>query len=89
MVLIGGEIDKQQARVTWHAMQTIARIAEDINAVVICGGTNMGVMAEIGQIKWRKKYKFPLVGITLEEWVARQPVCDDPHQWSRGFPQRY
>jgi hypothetical protein len=29
----------------------------------------MGVMAEIGQIRWRNSYEFPLVGITLEALV--------------------
>lgn len=70
IVLIGGEIDNQQAQVTRRAIQTISRVAEDMNAVVICGGTDMGVMAEIGQIRSLSGYKFPLVGITPEELVA-------------------
>lgn len=70
IVLIGGEIDEQQADVTRRAIQTISRLAEDMNAVVICGGTDMGVMAEIGQIRWRNHYKFPLVGVTLEKLVS-------------------
>ncbi|HEX6269854.1 MAG TPA: hypothetical protein VFZ43_06435, partial [Anaerolineales bacterium] len=55
IVLIGGEIDEQQAEATKRAVQTIARIAEDMHALVICGGTDMGVMSEIGQIRWRKR----------------------------------
>jgi hypothetical protein len=70
IVLIGGEIYEQQADATRRAIQTIARTAEDINAVVICGGTDMGVMAEIGQIRGLNHYKFPLVGIAPEELVA-------------------
>ena len=70
IVLIGGEIDEEHADVTRRALQTIARTAEDINAVVICGGTDMGVMAEIGQIRGLNHYKFPLVGIAPEELVA-------------------
>jgi hypothetical protein len=70
IVLIGGEIDASQAEVTRRAVQTISRTAEAMNAVVICGGTDMGVMAEIGQIRSRKGYKFPLVGVTPEELVA-------------------
>jgi SLOG in TRPM, prokaryote len=64
IVLIGGDIDEHQA------LQTIARLAEDIHAVMICGGTNMGVMAEIGQIRWQRQYKFPLVGVAPRELVA-------------------
>jgi hypothetical protein len=70
IVLIGGNIDQLQAVATRRAIKTISRIAEDMNAIVICGGTDMGVMAEIGQIRWRNRYKFPLVGMTPEELVA-------------------
>jgi len=70
IVLIGGGIEEQQADATRQATQTISRIAENMNALVICGGTDMGVMAEIGQMRWHYRYKFPLVGITLEELVT-------------------
>ena len=30
----------------------------------------MGVMAEIGMVRWQNHWKFPLVGITLEELVT-------------------
>src|SRR5689334_13070029 len=70
IVLIGGEIDIPQAVLTRRAIETISRTAEDLHAVVICGGTDMGVMAEIGQIRSRKGYKFPLVGIAPEELVT-------------------
>lgn len=70
IVLIGGDIDEQQAEVTRRAIQTISGVAEDMNAAVICGGTDMGVMAEIGQIRSQKQYKFPLVGVAPEELVA-------------------
>ena len=70
IVLIGGEIDEQQAAVTQRAMQAIARIAEDLRTVIICGGTDMGIMAEIGQTRARNSYNFPLVGVTPEELVT-------------------
>jgi hypothetical protein len=70
IVLIGGEIDDQHAAMTRRAIQSISRAAEDLGAAVICGGTDMGVMAEIGQIRSRDGYKFPLVGITPEELVT-------------------
>jgi len=70
IVLIGGVIDEHQADATRRAIHTISGIAEDMNAVIICGGTDMGVMAEIGQIKRLKHYTFPLVGIAPEELVA-------------------
>ncbi|MFZ6030581.1 MAG: hypothetical protein ACOYYS_22975 [Chloroflexota bacterium] len=70
VVLIGGAISDQHAVVTQQAIQTLATIAEDINALVICGGTDMGVMAEIGQARWRNGHKFPLIGITPEAMVT-------------------
>jgi SLOG in TRPM, prokaryote len=70
IVLIGGEIDQLQAVATRRAILSISRIAEEMNAVVVCGGTDMGVMAEIGQIRGQKSYEFPLVGITPAELVT-------------------
>ena len=67
IVLVGSGIDEQEAAATRRAVQTIARIAEDLHAVVICGGTDIGVMVEIGRIKGRNHYKFPLVSITPED----------------------
>ena len=76
IVLIGGGIDEHEAEATRRAIQTISKIAEDMNALIICGGTDMGVMAEIGQMRSQNQYKFPLVGITLEEMVTWP---DGPH----------
>ena len=70
IVLIGGEIDAPQADATRQAIQTIARIAHDMNALIICGGTDMGIMAEIGQVHSKRGYTFPLVGITPEALVT-------------------
>jgi hypothetical protein len=70
IVLIGGEIDAAQADVTRQAIQTISRIAQDMNALIICGGTDMGIMAEIGQVHSKRDYTFPLVGITPEALVT-------------------
>jgi hypothetical protein len=70
IVLIGGEIDEKHAAVTLLAIQTISRIAEDMNAVILCGGTDMGVMAEIGRMRRQNQYKFPLVGVAPEDLVT-------------------
>jgi hypothetical protein len=76
IVLIGGGIDEQQAEATHRAIQTISRVADDLSALVICGGTDMGVMAEMGQIRWKSGYTFPLVGIAPEALVT---WTDGPH----------
>jgi hypothetical protein len=67
IVLIGGEIGEHKEEATRKAVQTISGIADELKALVICGGTDMGVMAEIGQIRWTSGHTYPLVGITLEE----------------------
>jgi len=76
IVLIGGAIDEHHADATRRAIQTISRVAEDLNALVICGGTDMGVMAEMGQIRWKSGYTFPLVGVAPEALVT---WTDGPH----------
>jgi hypothetical protein len=70
IVLIGGGIDKREAEATRRAIITVAKIAENTNAVIVCGGTDMGVMAEIGQLRSKNSYKFPLVGVVPEELVS-------------------
>jgi hypothetical protein len=70
IVLIGGDIQEKQATVTSAAIQTLAKVAEETRALVICGGTDMGVMAEIGLTRKQNEYKFPLVGITLKALVT-------------------
>ena len=76
IVLIGGEIDDQQADATRRAIQAIADVANNLSALVICGGTDMGGMAEMGQMRWKNSYAFPLVGIAPEELVT---WTDGPH----------
>jgi hypothetical protein len=70
IVLIGGEIDDKQADVTRRAIQTVSRIAEEMHALIICGGTDMGIMAEMGQVRSENGYTFPLVGMAPEELVT-------------------
>lgn len=70
IVLIGGEFDEQQADAIRRAILHICDVAEEQNGIVICGGTDMGVMAAMGQIRSQKGYKFPLVGVVPEAMVT-------------------
>ena len=70
IVLIGGEIDEKQAEMTHRAIRTVSQVAEDMHALVLCGGTDMGVMAEIAQVRSENKHKFPLVGVAPAELVV-------------------
>ena len=74
IVLIGGRIDPKNAAMTQQAVQTISQLAQELGAAVICGGTNMGIMSEIGHTRRRNHHKFPLVGIAPAELVT----------WPRG-----
>jgi hypothetical protein len=70
IVLIGGEIDRKHAAATQQAVQAISKVAQALRAVVLCGGTNMGVMSEIGHTRRRNHHNYPLVGIAPEALVT-------------------
>jgi hypothetical protein len=85
IVLIGGEIDKRQAEVTRQAVQTISKLAEDMHAIIICGGTDMGVMTQIARMRLQKHYTYPLIGVALEAlatWPGG-PRCTNFLWWGR------
>ncbi len=79
LMLIGGKIDKLHLGVTRQAIQAVSKIAEDLNAFMVYGGTDMGMMAEVGQIHWQSHYTFPLIGIVPQELVT----------WPGGPVNRY
>lgn len=66
IVLVGGYIPEGHEEVTQRAIEVIAAFAEENPAAIICGGTTVGIMGSIGQIRAALGYKFPLLGITLE-----------------------
>jgi predicted Rossmann-fold nucleotide-binding protein len=70
IVLIGGHILPENANVTIQAIDMIARTADLLDAAIICGGTDIGVMAAIGKSRGRNGYQFPLIGIAPEGIVT-------------------
>jgi hypothetical protein len=70
IVLIGGHIFPEQANVTNQALDVLARTAEVLDAAVLCGGTDVGVMAAMGKARGRSGFQFPLVGIAPEGSVT-------------------
>jgi predicted Rossmann-fold nucleotide-binding protein len=70
IVLIGGHILPEQANVTLQAIEVIAKVAEVLDAAIICGGTDVGVMAAIGKARGRNGYQFPLIGVAPEGIVT-------------------
>lgn len=70
IVLVGDEINRIHAAATQQALETISGLAQQLRAIVICGGTNMGVMAAIAQTRIQNHHDFPLVGIAPEKLVT-------------------
>jgi hypothetical protein len=70
IVLIGGHILAEHANITYQAIEVIAKIAELLDAALICGGTDIGVMSAIGKTRGRNGYEFPLIGIAPEGIVT-------------------
>lgn len=70
IVLIGGHILPEHANVTLQAIDVIAKVAEVLDAAIICGGTEIGVMSAIGKARGRNGYQFPLIGISPEGIVT-------------------
>lgn len=69
IVLIGGMIYEHFDR-TRKALQSIAGIAQELHAVIISGGTEMGIMSLMGQVRAENDFEFPLLGITVEDVVT-------------------
>lgn len=70
IVLIGGHILPEHANITFQAIDVIAKVAETLDAAVICGGTDVGVMSAIGKARGRGGFQFPLIGISPEGTVT-------------------
>ena len=70
IVLIGGHIFPEHANLTNQAIEVIAKTAEVLDAAIICGGTDIGVMAAIGKARGRNGFQFPLIGIAPEGSVT-------------------
>lgn len=84
IVLVGGAggigwLDKFPMR---KAIGIIAELAEATNAVVIDGGTQAGIMTEIGKQRTSREFTFPLVGVVFEGILlekAPQDILDPNH----------
>lgn len=70
IVLIGGHILPEHANLTIQVIDVIAKTAEALDAALICGGTDVGVMAAIGKSRGRNGFQFPLIGIAPEGIVT-------------------
>ena len=64
------------------AIRIIARLAEETQSVVVDGGTQAGIMTEIGKQRKQNKYSFPLIGVVFDNLLMRKDsksVLDPNH----------
>ena len=84
IVLVGGAggigwLDKFPMR---KAVGIVAKLAEETQSIVIDGGTQAGIMTEIGKQRKRNKFSFPLIGVVFDSLLMQQEpqsVLDPNH----------
>lgn len=74
IVLVGGAggigfWDKFPMR---KAIRIIARLAEETGSVVVDGGTQAGIMKEIGKQRKQKEFSFPLIGVVFDSLLMKE-----------------
>lgn len=83
IVLVGGAggigfLDKFPMK---KAVSIVAQLAEETGSVVVDGGTQAGIMTEIGKQRQRNKFTFPLVGVVFDSLLMQEDPASilDPH----------
>jgi hypothetical protein len=74
VVLVGGAggigwLDKFPMR---KAIGIVAKLAEQTQSVVVDGGTQAGIMIEIGRQRKRNKFSFPLIGVVFDSLLMQE-----------------
>ncbi len=69
IVLVGGAggigfADKAPMK---KAVAIVAQLAHETQSVVVDGGTQAGIMTEIGEQRKKRRYTFPLVGVVFDK----------------------
>lgn len=74
IVLVGGAsgigwLDKFPMR---KAIGIITKLAEETQSIVLDGGTQAGIMKEIGRQRKREKLSFPLIGVVFDNLIIKE-----------------
>jgi hypothetical protein len=54
------------------AIKIIAKLAEETESVVVDGGTQAGIMTEIGKQRKQNKFSFPLIGVVFDSLLMQE-----------------
>ena len=54
------------------AIRIIAQLAADTQSVIVDGGTQAGIMTEIGKQRKQKEFSFPLIGVVFDSLLMRE-----------------
>ncbi|NJC98303.1 MAG: hypothetical protein C3F07_17540 [Anaerolineales bacterium] len=83
IVLVGGAggigfRDKFPMR---KAVGVIAQLAEETGSIIVDGGTQAGIMTEIGKQRKRNNFSFPLIGVVFDSLLMQEEAASilDPN----------
>lgn len=74
IVLVGGAsgiglLDKLPMR---KAISIVAKLAEETKSIVLDGGTQAGIMKELGQQRINNRFSFPLIGVVFDKLIMKE-----------------
>lgn len=74
IVLVGGAggigfLDKFPMK---KAVGIVTKLAEETHSVVVDGGTQAGIMTEIGNQRKRNQFTFPLIGVVFDSLIMKE-----------------
>jgi hypothetical protein len=74
IVLVGGAsgIEWLDVFPMRKAVRLIARLAQETGSVVVDGGTQAGIMKEIGKQRKRNRFSFPLLGVVFDGLLIKE-----------------
>ena len=63
------------------AIGIVAKLAEETGSVMVDGGTQAGIMTEIGRQRKKNNYSFPLVGVVFDSLLMKEDAASilDPN----------
>ena len=74
IVLVGGAggIGFKDKFPMQKAVAIVAQLAQETHSVVVDGGTQAGIMTEIGKQRKKHRYTFPLVGVVFDSLLMKE-----------------